>query len=81
MIMTGHTPHLRADNYLHSLTTMIDDIVDAKIVVAQFFQNMKLIANIHENVLFNVEQTQKKQNWTYVTRKRKSSITLKRWND
>ncbi len=78
MIMTGHTPHLRADNYLHSLTTMIDDIVDAKIVVAQFFQNMKLIANIHENVLFNVEQTQKKQNWTYVTRKRKSSITLKR---
>jgi len=48
MIMIGRTPHLKADNYLHSLTTVIDDIVDAEIDVTQFFQKMKLIANIHE---------------------------------
>jgi len=56
MIMTGCTPHLTADNYLHSLTTVIDDIVDVEIVTTQFLQKMKLIANIHENVMFNVEQ-------------------------
>jgi hypothetical protein len=32
---------------------------------------VKLIANIHENVLLNVEQTQKKQRKTYATRKSK----------
>jgi hypothetical protein len=35
---------------------------------------MKLIASIHENVLLNVEQTQKKQKNTYVTRKRKQTF-------
>jgi hypothetical protein len=32
---------------------------------------MKLIASIHENVLLNVEQAQKKQKKTYATRKGK----------
>jgi hypothetical protein len=60
MIMIGHAPHLKADNYLHSLTIMVDDNVDVEIIIAQFLQKMKLIASIHENVLFNVEQAQKK---------------------
>jgi hypothetical protein len=34
--MTGRTPRLKADNYLHSLTTMIDDNVDVEIAAAQF---------------------------------------------
>jgi hypothetical protein len=55
MIMTRRTPHFRADNYLHSLTAMIDDIVDAETTIEQLFQRMKLISNIHENVLLNVE--------------------------
>jgi hypothetical protein len=35
---------------------------------------MKLITNIHENVLLNVEQVQKKQKKTYVTRKGKQTF-------
>ncbi len=74
MIMTGCTPRLRADNYLHSLITMIDDTIDAETVVAQFFQKMKLITSIHENVLLNVEQAKKKQKKTYATRKGKQTF-------
>jgi hypothetical protein len=71
MIMTGRTPRLRADNYVHSLTAMIDDNDDVEVVPAQFLQKMKLIASVHENVLLNVEQTQKKQKKTYATKKGK----------
>jgi hypothetical protein len=71
MIMITRTPRLRADNYLHSLTAMTNDNDDVEVVAAQFLQKMKLIANIHENVLLNVEQAQKKQKKTYVIRKGK----------
>jgi hypothetical protein len=55
MILTGRTPHLRADNYLHSLTAVVDDTSDAGTIAEQFLEKIKLIASIHENVLFNVE--------------------------
>jgi len=55
MILTGRTPRLRADNYLHALTATIDDDVDVEMVAAQFLQTVKLIASIHESVLLNVE--------------------------
>jgi hypothetical protein len=32
----GHTPCLKADNYLHFLIIMVDDNVDVEIVAAQF---------------------------------------------
>jgi hypothetical protein len=51
---------------------MIDDTIDAETVVAQFFQKMKLITSIHENVLLNVEQAKKKQKKTYATRKKQT---------
>jgi hypothetical protein len=35
---------------------------------------MKLVASIHENVLLNVEQAQKKQKKTYATRKGKQTF-------
>jgi hypothetical protein len=35
---------------------------------------MKLIANIHENVLLNVEKAQKKQKKTYATKKGKQTF-------
>jgi hypothetical protein len=35
---------------------------------------VKLITSIHENVLFNVEQAQKKQRKTYATRKGKKTF-------
>ncbi len=34
MILTGRTPHLRADNYLHALTQVTDDGVDVEVATA-----------------------------------------------
>ncbi len=67
-------PCLRVDNYLHFLIVVINDIVDAKIIREQIFKKMKLVASIHENVQFNVEQAQKKQKKTYATRKGKQTF-------
>jgi hypothetical protein len=71
MILTGRTPRLRANNYLHALTDVTDDGVDVEVAAAQFLQNVELIASIHENVLLNVEQAQKQQRKAYATRKGK----------
>jgi hypothetical protein len=71
MILIGRTPRFRADNYLHNLTTIIDDCVDVEVAAAQFLQKMELITNIHEDVLLNVEQAQKKQRKAYAARKGK----------
>ncbi len=71
MILTGRTPCLRADNYLQALTAMTDDGADVEVATAQFLQKVELITSIHENVLLNVEQAQKKQRKTYATRKGK----------
>jgi hypothetical protein len=51
-----------------------DDDVDVEVVAAQFLQKVKLIASIHENVLFNVEQAQKKQRKTYDSKKGKQTF-------
>jgi hypothetical protein len=64
-------PRLKVNNYLHSLTIVVDDIANAKTIAKQFPQKMKLIASIHENVLFNVEQAQQKQKKIYATRRGK----------
>jgi hypothetical protein len=71
MILTGRTPRLRADNYLHALTAETDAGADVEVVATQFLQQMELITSIHENVLLNVEQAQKQQGKTYATRKGK----------
>ncbi len=36
MILTGRTPRLRADNYLHSLTAEVDDTADVETTAEQF---------------------------------------------
>jgi hypothetical protein len=74
MILTGRTPRLRADNYLHTLITITDDDVDVEVATAQFLQKVKLIVSIHENVLLNVEQAHKKQKKTYEGRKGKQTF-------
>ncbi len=71
MIMIKCTPCLRVENYLHSLTVLIDNTTDVETTIKHFLQNMKLGASIHENVQFNVKQTQKKEKKTYATRKGK----------
>ncbi len=55
MILIRRTPCLKADNYLHSPTIVVDETADAKTTAKQFMQKMKLIASIHENILLNVE--------------------------
>jgi len=74
MILTGRTPRFRADNYLHALTVVTNDDVDVEVAAAQFLQKVKLIASIHENVLLNVEQAQKKQKKTYDGKKGKHTF-------
>jgi hypothetical protein len=74
MILTGRTPRLRADNYLHALTAKTDDAADVDTTAEQFMQKVRLIASIHENVLLNVEHAQKKQKRAYATRKGKQTF-------
>jgi len=74
MILTGRTPRLRADNYLHSLTAEVDDTADVETTAEQFMQKVRLMANIHEKVLFNVGQAQQKQKRAYETRKGKQAF-------
>jgi hypothetical protein len=50
---------------------VIEDGADVEDVATQFLEKVKLIASIHESVLFNVEQAQKRQKTTYVNRKGK----------
>jgi hypothetical protein len=71
MILTGRTLHLRADNYLSALTSVIEDGDGVEQIAAQFLEKVKLIASIHESVLLNVEQAQKKQRSTYANKKGK----------
>ncbi len=68
MVLTSRTPRLRANNCLNTLTDEIDDSTTVEEVAAGFLEKVKLIASIHENVLFNVEQAQKKQKSTYANR-------------
>jgi hypothetical protein len=71
MILTRRTPRLRADNYLHALIDVTNDNDDVEVAAAQFLEKVKLVASIHENVLLNVKQAQKKQRKTYATTKSK----------
>jgi hypothetical protein len=53
---------------------MTNDDIDVEVAATQFLQRVKLIASIHENVLLNVEQAQKKQKKTYDGRKGKQTF-------
>ncbi len=65
MILTCRSPRLRADNYLNNLSDVIDDSSSMEDTTVQFLEKVKLIASIHEDVLLNVEQAQKRQKSTY----------------
>jgi hypothetical protein len=68
MILTGRSPRLRADNHLNALTNEVNDTSIVEDTTIQFLEKVQLIASIHENVLLNVEQAQKKQKNTYANR-------------
>jgi hypothetical protein len=71
MTLTGRSPRLKADNCLNALTGAVDDETSIEHIAAQFLEKVRLIASIHESVLLNVEQAQKKQRNTYANRKGK----------
>ncbi len=71
MILNGRSPRLRANNYLNALTDVIEDGADVEDVAAQFLEKVRFVVSIHESVLLNVEQAQKKQKTTYANRKGK----------
>ncbi len=71
MVLTGRSLRLRANNYLSGLTGVVDDGVDVEQIAAQFLEKVNLITSIHENVLLNVEQAQKRQRSTYANKKGK----------
>jgi hypothetical protein len=50
---------------------VVDDEAGVEHVAAQFLEKVRLIASIHESVLLNIEQAQKKQRSTYANRKGK----------
>ncbi len=60
VILIGCTLRLQVDNYLHALIITMDDVVDTTTNVKHFIKKMKLVVSIHEDVLFKVEQAQKK---------------------
>jgi hypothetical protein len=70
-ILIGRTPRLKVDNYLQALTAEVDDGINMETAAAQFLQKVELIANIHNNVLLNVEQAQQQQKKVYATRRGK----------
>ncbi len=71
MVLTSRSSRLRANNYLSALTGVVNDGVDVEQIAAQFLEKVNLIASIHESVLLNVEQAQKRQRSMYVNRKGK----------
>jgi len=68
MILTSRSPCLRADNHLNTLTDEVNDASSVEDTAIQFLEKVRFIASIHENVLLNVEQAQKKQKNTYANR-------------
>jgi hypothetical protein len=50
---------------------VIEDGANVEDVATQFLEKVRLIASIHESVLLNVEQAQKRQKTTYANRKGK----------
>ncbi len=68
MILMGLSPRLGADNHLNALTNEVNDTSSVEDTAIQFLEKVQLIASIHESVLFNVEQAQKKQKNTYANR-------------
>jgi hypothetical protein len=71
MILTGRTPRLRADNFLQALTAETDESENVEVLAAQFLQKVKLITSLHDDVLVNVEQAQRRHKKNYAARKGK----------
>ncbi len=62
---------MRADNFLQALTAETDESENVEVLAARFLQKVELIASLHDDVLVNVEQAQRRQKKNYAARKGK----------
>jgi hypothetical protein len=69
MIMTNRTPRLTIDNRLSSLTHIMEGRIVHEEMSLHMVSKMKLVVQLHESLLQNVDQTQKKHKRTYAARK------------
>lgn len=69
VIMTNKTPRLTIDNRLSSLTWIVEIQIANEEMALQMVSKMKLVAQLHEYLLQNVDQTKKKQKRTYAAKK------------
>lgn len=60
MIFTSRTPRLTIDNNLSTLTKIVDDEIDTNTMVICMIKKMEFIAQLHESLLEDVGQAQKK---------------------
>ncbi len=60
MIFHSKTPRLTIEKNLSTLTKTIDDEIDTNTMVICMIKKMELIAQLHESLLENVGQAQKK---------------------
>ncbi len=56
MILIGMIPRLTIDNWLNSLTQVVDDQIDLEKMALQMVSKMELMAQLHESLLENVDR-------------------------
>jgi hypothetical protein len=61
MVIIGQKPHLIINNNMKGLGKLIDQDVGSDEMAKETIHNMKLIVNLHEYLLANVEHAYKKQ--------------------
>lgn len=69
MVIIGQKPRLIINNNMKGLGKLIDQDVGSDEITKETIQNMKLIVNLHELLLANVEHAHKKQYKFYVAKK------------
>jgi hypothetical protein len=60
MIFIGRNPRLTIDNNLSTLIEIVDDEIDTNTMVVCMIKKMELITQLHESLLEDVGQAQKK---------------------
>ncbi len=60
MILTNRTPRLTIDNWLRNLTQIVEDYITNEEMELQMVFKMKLVVQLHEALLQNVDQAQNK---------------------
>ncbi len=69
MVLIGQKPRLTVDNSMKGLGKLIDQDVGSDEMAKETIKMMKLITNLHDSLLANVEHAHMKQYKFYVVKK------------